>query len=375
MKMLKILKIIFVLAFTIQIGLMAVIMATPQAARAEDPQPLEFTPQIKIPEASVNYTFIPVGTYDTKAGTMKSDLLAKYIKAFYNYGISIGGILATIVLMGAGVLWLTSAGNDSKITQAKELITGSIVGLGILFGSWILLNTINPALLNMRIIETKLIDTQTLKNGLTCEWRCIDSGSKCEGGGGHDTTAATSPWRSTNFNSCKQTIGEQPSEACPTTKLYDCCCMNKTNVTSDDEKDRLIACLDNKSGGTRYKAPYSSCTVIWKDTSRPEEKGYCKTISDDSGGANKTECVTCLKKGEKCNNNVGDGDSECANDAGVCGSGAGGDCNAETTGDVNIAQDFISWLSSRTITCNSDNTAPSIFSWTTGVVYIECKCK
>jgi hypothetical protein len=110
---------------------------------------LKFDPQIPIPGMQTGQ--IDVGS--EVGGVMTSDLLAKYIKAFYNYGLAVTGILATIVLMGAGVLWLTSAGNESKVTQAKDLIAGSITGVIILFSAWMLLNTVNPELLKLRSIS------------------------------------------------------------------------------------------------------------------------------------------------------------------------------------------------------------------------------
>jgi hypothetical protein len=42
-----------------------------------------------------------------KLRKMESDLLARYIIAIFNYALAIDAILATIVLMGAGIVWLT----------------------------------------------------------------------------------------------------------------------------------------------------------------------------------------------------------------------------------------------------------------------------
>jgi len=72
--------------------------------------------------------------------------IGQYIQGIYNYALSIVGIIAAIVLMAGGVLWLISAGDASKITQAKELITGSVSGLIILSLSYVILLQINPNL-------------------------------------------------------------------------------------------------------------------------------------------------------------------------------------------------------------------------------------
>lgn len=119
-----------------------------------DDDAIIFTPQIKLPDGVFSADKIPVG--ELKNGVMSSDLFAKYIQAFYNYGMKIVGILAAVVLMAGGLLWLTSAGNDSRITQAKELIGGSIIGSLVLLSSWVILNTINPELLNLQVIKTEV---------------------------------------------------------------------------------------------------------------------------------------------------------------------------------------------------------------------------
>lgn len=84
--------------------------------------------------------------------------IAQYINFIYNYGLGVGGILAAVVLMAGGLLWLVSAGDVSKITQAKSLILGSITGLMILFGSYILLIQINPNLVSLKPLSLKMIE-------------------------------------------------------------------------------------------------------------------------------------------------------------------------------------------------------------------------
>lgn len=88
--------------------------------------------------------------------------LGQYIRGIYNYAIAIAGILAAVVLMGGGLLWLLSRGEASKITKAKELIVGSIVGLVILTGSYLILTIINPSLVNLKNIQVVNIKTEDL---------------------------------------------------------------------------------------------------------------------------------------------------------------------------------------------------------------------
>jgi hypothetical protein len=126
---------------------------------------LKFKPQINIPGGIKGET--AVGS--KVDGEMYSTLLGDYIKGIYNYSFAIAGILAAIVLMGGGVLWLISGGNQTKVAQAKDIIGGSLIGLVILFSAYIILNTINPALLEMPAISIKGVDfVPTDSNQIAC---------------------------------------------------------------------------------------------------------------------------------------------------------------------------------------------------------------
>ncbi len=126
------------------ISFLAVILIGTAQANAQ----LNFEAQVPIPGME---GVVPVGT--KTGGQIQSTLLGEYVKNIYNYSFAIAGILAAIVLMGGGVMWLVSGGNQSSISKAKETISGSLIGLGILFSAYILLRTINPALLEMRPIS------------------------------------------------------------------------------------------------------------------------------------------------------------------------------------------------------------------------------
>lgn len=174
MKLIKFLKLSFLIFFGLQMAFTLTLIVSPKLLNAqENPTPLQFTPQISIPGDNFSGT-VNVGTYDEKTGRMNSDLLAKYVQAIYNYGMGIVGILAAIVLMAGGVLWLTSSGSADKIGQAKELIFGSIIGLVLLLGSWIILNTVNPDLLKLKTISLTVIKKINL---VCCEYQDKDGNS------------------------------------------------------------------------------------------------------------------------------------------------------------------------------------------------------
>lgn len=89
--------------------------------------------------------------------------LGEYIKGIYNYLIAIVGIIAALVLMAGGVLWLVSRGEASNITQAKNLILGSITGILILATSYLVLLQLNPNLVNLKNLSLRPVKKMELK--------------------------------------------------------------------------------------------------------------------------------------------------------------------------------------------------------------------
>lgn len=81
-----------------------------------------------------------------------------YIHAIYNYTIKIIIIIAAIALMIGGVLWLISAGNANRVSQAKNWIKGSLIGLILSLTSYVLLYEINPNLIESKYMRLKKIE-------------------------------------------------------------------------------------------------------------------------------------------------------------------------------------------------------------------------
>lgn len=50
--------------------------------------------------------------------------------------LSFVGILFLILVIYAGIMWMTAQGNEQKVTKAKDLLINSIVGLIIVFAAY-----------------------------------------------------------------------------------------------------------------------------------------------------------------------------------------------------------------------------------------------
>jgi len=91
--------------------------------------------------------------------------IAQYIVAIYKYGLVIGALLAVVMIMIGGIIYLTAAGAQGLIGTGKTLIYGAISGLVLLLGSYLLLITINPSLVNPQAISLDTIKGLVLEPG------------------------------------------------------------------------------------------------------------------------------------------------------------------------------------------------------------------
>ena len=119
------------------------------------------SPKYSIPELQVKIpglNFNKVGCEQRSDGSYNCAVswIGDYIKAVYNYALAVAGILAAIMLMAGGLVWLTSGGDAGQVGKAKNIITGSTIGLILLFSSYLILYQINPDLIELKPINVAL---------------------------------------------------------------------------------------------------------------------------------------------------------------------------------------------------------------------------
>lgn len=81
------------------------------------------------------------------AGATASD----FVIYFFNLAIVMGTIAATVMIIIAGIDYVNSRGDPSKIEGAKKKIQDTLLGTAILLASFMILNTINPELAIIKI--------------------------------------------------------------------------------------------------------------------------------------------------------------------------------------------------------------------------------
>lgn len=137
--------------------------------------------QIKIP-GMVAGTPVCTGSMTDKNQVCKFPWIGNYIQGLYTYGLGIAGILATIVMMFGGVLWLTSQGNSQQVGEAKAWIGGATTGLLLLFCTFLIMNTVNPELTTLKPITLGMIAEEEGLNGADATESDTESASKDCGG-------------------------------------------------------------------------------------------------------------------------------------------------------------------------------------------------
>ncbi len=73
------------------------------------------------------------------------------ISKIYIWSLGVAGLLALLMSVIGAYSYMTAAGNAERASKGTEMIWASIIGLALLFGAYLLLNTINPELVNFRI--------------------------------------------------------------------------------------------------------------------------------------------------------------------------------------------------------------------------------
>ncbi len=120
-------------------------------------------PQIRTNDIQTGIIIPGERTTEAVEGTIKGAVrdMAEYVGVIYNFLISVVGVLAGIMLMIGGFQYLTSGGDASRAKKGKERIVNAIAGVVLALSSYLILNTINPQLVNLKVPEIGGVKTQT----------------------------------------------------------------------------------------------------------------------------------------------------------------------------------------------------------------------
>ncbi|MFA6098873.1 MAG: transglycosylase SLT domain-containing protein [Patescibacteria group bacterium] len=130
---------------------------------------VKFKPQITIPGSK----FIAGQEVQITFNT-----LGEYITAIYVFLVGVAGILASVMIIFGGIQYVVSFGSPDKISKAKDTIVSAMIGLALALGSYAILVTISPRLVEFTTLEVgeitagKFLETegQGAKGAVAVAW-------------------------------------------------------------------------------------------------------------------------------------------------------------------------------------------------------------
>lgn len=82
----------------------------------------------------------------------------EYMAAIYRYAVAAASIIAVIVIIIGGIQWIMSGGNPQTIGSAKKRMIGAVVGLMLAVGSYTILYSIDPDLVEFKDLKARYIE-------------------------------------------------------------------------------------------------------------------------------------------------------------------------------------------------------------------------
>ncbi|MBP6855709.1 MAG: hypothetical protein KBC26_01920 [Candidatus Pacebacteria bacterium] len=76
---------------------------------------------------------------------------ADFVNKIYIYALGVAGALAIIRIVYGGLMVVFNQGAPAKLADARKIIEEAIIGILLLFGAYLILNTINPGLTQLKV--------------------------------------------------------------------------------------------------------------------------------------------------------------------------------------------------------------------------------
>jgi hypothetical protein len=107
-------------------------------------------------DPNIKFVYLPL---EKQFIAQKDTHLPNFLLFIFKVALGIAGLSALVMITIGGVMYVSSAGNQATAGTAKRIITDALVGLIMVFFTWLLLYVINPDL--VKITE----NLESLKKG------------------------------------------------------------------------------------------------------------------------------------------------------------------------------------------------------------------
>ncbi|MEK9147464.1 MAG: hypothetical protein AAB593_00950 [Patescibacteria group bacterium] len=215
---------------------------------------------------------------------------AEYIIYWFYFSIYLAGLLAFFAIVAAGVIRLFSMGQPSMIQKSNKIITNAGLGIILLFGSFLILNIINPSLTivsnpSLNIVCANIEEKYKSDIGGKCRELICRESEQCKNGGNEIGKLKCAQ------DVCKKVVGKG-----------EICSNNSLNTCVED-----LFCFGGKCAGSSKVGDL--CYII-KNKTNCEKGLLCVVAGNEIILSTMSKIMKCTdgKTGSPCQRN-----SHCAN--------------------------------------------------------------
>lgn len=164
--------------------ILSAFLLLPSIALAQQTVPTQ--PRLELPIPNISFADAA-----NRQGFLTTEYIALYVAGAYQFLISIVGVIAALMIIYGGYLYITAGGDATRAGKGKERILNALLGLTLAFGSYLILFVINPNLVNFTALELSAVRTDYLDFAL--QNSTADTGEGVPPGSYTKTTEAC-PW-------------------------------------------------------------------------------------------------------------------------------------------------------------------------------------
>lgn len=231
---------------------------------------------------------IPLG--DLKYATS----LTEYIAKLYQFIVSTIAVLSAAAIMLNGVRWAAAGGNSEQIGKAKEGIVSAIAALVIALLSYVLLYTLNPALVDLKPLCPPGVNIQGNQD--------VPTGGVCETDG--DCVQGTQCVEDANgFKACLQGDQRLNGQTCDDDNqcASGVCNTVMKSCVNGDETDAFNICYDDNSNCADGYICYDNNTLATiDDKCKPAyESADCDADNECWDGVSAPQLI-CIEEDDQC---------------------------------------------------------------------------
>lgn len=119
---------------------------------------------VDIPELTFSKGISGPCTYDANQTCVKTNYLAEYLNGIYAFLITTLTTIAIVMIMIGGLQYTLGAASEEQVKKGKEKIKNSVTGLVLLLCVFLILQTVNPQLTFLKMVELQNIEGQEIED-------------------------------------------------------------------------------------------------------------------------------------------------------------------------------------------------------------------